>query len=191
MDKIALKGFCAARTWPITVNSTTVYSTGTMIPLSGAQNLTKEVSRSEYTIYADDAVYDSGSDYQYEDLTFTIAGLPLEIEAKLAGGTYSETEKTYVFKSADVAPEFAFAYAALRSDGQYRMFKHYCVRLMSVKVDHATKGEANEIAAYTLTFRSTQRAADGAVRIEKDSTDKTYTWLDTIDQIAETGGGEG
>lgn len=182
-EKKALKGFRAARLWPVTTNSAEAYETGTMIPLPSAQGLTKDVSRSEYTIYADDGVYDSGSDYQYEDLEFTIAELPLEVEAQISGGTYDQTEKTYVFKNTDTAPEYAFGYAALMSSGEYRMFKHYVVKLMSIKVDHATKGEGDNINAYALTFRATQRMADGAVRVTKDSEDKTYAWLSTIDQI--------
>ena len=181
--KIALKGFCGARVWPITANTATTYTTGEMVALDNAQNLTKDVTRGEYTIYADDSVYDTGSEYQYEDLTFTVAELPLEIEAELSGGTYNDEEKTYTFKSGDVAPEFAFGYAALMVSGEYRMFKHYCVKLTTVKVDHATKGDTNDIAAYNLTFRSTQRKADGAVRITKDSEDQSYTWLNTIDNI--------
>ncbi len=183
MSKIALKGFTAARIWPVTTNDAAVYATNTMIPLPSAQGLTKDVSRSEYTIYADDGVYDSGADFLYEDLEFTVAELPLEIESKLTGGTYAETEKTYLFKNSDIAPEFAFGYAARRVDGQYRMFKHYSMKLISIKVDHATISDSKDIQAYKLKFRATQRVADGAVRFTKDSSDGTYTWLNTIDQL--------
>lgn len=183
MSKLALKGFRAARLWPITTNDDTAYATGTVVALVGAQNLTKDVNRNEFTIYADDGVYASGSEFQYEDLAVTLAELPLEVEAKLSGGTYSEQDKTYLFKNTDTAPEFAFAYAAATIDGEYRMFKHYVVKLISVKVEHKTKGDDNDIQAYELTFRATQRQADGAVRITKDSTDKTYDWINTIDQV--------
>jgi phi13 family phage major tail protein len=188
MSKLALKGFRAARLWPITTNDDTTFATGTMIALSGAQNLAKDVSRSDYTIYADDGVYASGSDFQYEDLTITLAELPLEVESKLSGGTYNATDKTYLFKNTDAAPEFAFAYAAATIEGQYRMFKHYVVKLISVKVEHKTKGDDNDIQAYELTLRATQRQADGAVRITKDSEDGTYDWINTIDQLPVAGG---
>ena len=183
MAKIALKGFCGARLWPITANNATTYTPGVMISLLGAQGLTKDVSRSEYTIYADDGVYDSGADFQYEDLELTLAELPLDIEAKIAGGTYDETDKTYTFKNTDVAPEYALGYAARRVDGEYRMFKHYSVKLLSIKIDHTTIGDNKDVQAYKLTFRATQRNADGAVRIIKDSSDKTYTWLNTVDAL--------
>ena len=182
MSKAALKGFCAARLWPITTNDEETYATSTMVPLSGAQQLTKDTSRSEYTIYADDGVYDSGSDFQYEDLTFTVAELTPELEAKLSGGTYDDTKKIYTFKNTDSAPEFAFGYAALKLDGTYRMFKHYVVKLMSVKVDHASKGDSGDIQAYELTLRATQRKADGKIRDIMDSETTSYDWLNEIEQ---------
>lgn len=183
-DKIALKGFRAARMWPITTNSETTYATGTLTPLPGAQNLTKDDSRQEYYISADDGAYDSGSEYDYTDMEFTLAELSLTLQASLSGAAFSVQDSTYLFKNTTIAPEFAFAYAALRADGEYRMWKHYCCKLMSVKVDHASKGQnKGEIQPYRLRIRSMGRAADGAVEIVKDSTDKTYDWLNTIDQV--------
>jgi len=182
-EKKALKGFCAVRVWPITANTPYAYTTGAVILLPAAQSLTKDVTRGDYTIYADDSVYDTGSDYQNEELELTLAELTPELEAMLSGGDYDEETGEYTFKNTDIAPEFALGYAALRSDGKYRMFKHYAAKLISVKVDHATKGDSNDIAPYTLTFRNTQRNADGAIRVTKDSEDGTHTWLDTIDQI--------
>lgn len=182
MGKAALKGFCAARLWPITKNDAEAYSTGTMVPLPGAQQLTKDTSRSEYTIYADDGVYDSGSDFQYEDLTFTVAELTPELEAQLSGGTFDETTKVYTFKTRDTAPEFAFGYAALKLDGTYRMFKHYVVKLMSVKISHSSTGDSGDIQAYELAFRATQRQADGKVRDIMDSETEGYDWLGQIEQ---------
>ena len=54
---------------------------------------------------------------------------------------------------------------------------------MSVKVDHSTKGDTNDIAPYTLTLRNTQRVADGAISITQDSVEKNLTWLDTVDNL--------
>lgn len=183
MAKKALKGLNNVRVFPITANDKTTYTTGEKIDLPTAQGLTKDTTTGEYTIYADDGVYDAGADYQYEDLQLSLAELPIDIQAELTGGTYDEQTKTYTFKSVDVAPEYALGYAALMVSGEYRMFKHYCTKLMSVKVDHATKGDSNDIAPYTLTFRNTQRVADGAVSAVQDSTQKSTTWLDTIDNI--------
>lgn len=183
-DKIALKGFTAARLWPVTANTVDTYTTDTKISLVGAQNLTKDVTTLDYTIYGDDGVYAAGTDYQYEDLTFKVAELPLDVEAELQGCDYDENNKEYTFKNTDVAPEYAFGYAARRLDGEYRMFIHYAVKLMKVKVEHRPKSDGTDIQSYELTFRNTQRKADGAVRKVFESSDKTYTLLDTIDNIA-------
>lgn len=183
-DKIALKGFTAARLWPVTANTVDTYTTGTMIPLTGAQNLNKDVTTQDYTIYGDDGVYAAGTDYLYEDLTFKVAELPLEVEAKLQGCEYDDTTKEYTFKSTDVAPEYAFGYAARRLDGEYRMFIHYAVKLMKIKVEHKPKPDGTDIQSYELTFRNTQRKADGSVRHVFESSDKTYTLLDTVDNIS-------
>lgn len=182
MSKSALKGFCACRIFPITTNDATTYATGTKVALPAAQEMTKDVSRAEYTIYADDGVYDAGSDFQYEDLTVTLAELTSELESKLSGGTYDATADVYSFKNTDIAPEYALGYAALKSDGTYRQFMHYCAKLMSVKITHKTKGEGQDIQAYQLTFRTFARKSDGLVRDIKDGTDTTYTWLDTVKQ---------
>lgn len=182
MANNALKGACALRIFPVTTNDATTYATGTKIPLPGLQALTKEISNSEFTIYADDGVYDSGTDFQYETITITVAELTAEIEAKLTGGTYDATSKVYSFKNIDTAPEYAIGYAALKLDGKYRMFLHYSAKLMSVKIDHQTKGDGNDIQAYQLVFRGAQRKADGLIRDVKDGDDATYTWLDTVVQ---------
>lgn len=186
MANQALKGFRAARLWPITENTSDSYTTGAKIDLPGAQALTKEVSRSEFTIYADDGVYDSGSDFQYEDLTVTLAELTPELEAELSGGDYDEVDDSYTFKNTDVAPEFGFGYAAMKMDGTYRMFKHYVVKLLSIKIDHQTRGDGNDIQAYELTLRGVQRKADGKIRITQDSATSSYAWLDTIEQYPDT-----
>jgi phi13 family phage major tail protein len=147
-----------------------------------------------YTIYADDGIYHMGKDYQYEDLTFKVAELPLEVEAEIQGFTYDEVGKSYVAKDTDAAPEYAFGYAARQLDGQYRMFQHYAVRLMKIKVEHKPKPDGSDIQSYELTFRNTHRKADGAFRWVGVSTDNTYALLDIIENLPtappEGGGGE-
>lgn len=186
MANNALKGACALRIFPVTTNDATTYATGTKVPLPGLQSLTKEVSKSEFTIYADDGVYDSGSDFQYETITITLAEITPELESNMSGGTFDATSKVYSFKNTDVATEYAIGYAALKLDGKYRMFMHYSVKLMSIKIDHQTKGDGNDIQAYQLVFRGGQRKADGLIRDTKDGDDTTYTWLDTVDQYPGT-----
>lgn len=183
MAKKGLKGFCGARVWPLTANTDAAYTPGEMVRLPHAQNLTKEVTGEEYTLYADDTVYDAGIEFQYEELTFTVRELDLAVQAQLTGAEFDEQKKTYRFKDTDTAPEYAFGYAALQRDGNYHMFVHYAVKLMSVKVDHETRGQSSEGNSYELTFRGVARAIDGAIRDENVSDDKSMTWLDTIEKL--------
>lgn len=182
MSKAALKGLRAVRLFPITTNDLTTYATGTKKSLPGAQELTKDVSRGEYTIYADDETYDTGSNFQYEDLELTLAELTLELEAAISGGTYDDTTKTYTFHKDDSAPEYALGYAALKADVTFRQFMHYCAKMMSINVSHKTTGEGNDIQVYKIKFRCTPRKCDGKVRDVQDSATEAYTWLDTVKQ---------
>ena len=181
-----LKGFTGARIWKVDKNSTAEYALGPMIDLPGAQNLTKSVAGEEFTIRADDIIWDTGVEYSYEDLTFTIVQLTPELEALLSGGEFDEVNKIYHFKNIDAAPEFAFGYAALKANKTYRMYKHFAMRLQSIALDHATRGASTDAQAYQLTFRNTQRNVDGMVRDTKDSDGASYTWLNTIDPISAT-----
>jgi phi13 family phage major tail protein len=189
-DKIALNGFRAARFWPITANDATAYATGTMQSFIGARNLTKDENGTEYTIPGDDDIYDSGTEFNYFDMEFEVNELPLSIAAALRGATYTEATKTYLFNKDDKAIEFAFGYAAPMLSGEFRMWKHYCCKLMSVKVDLQTKTPDNrEVSTYKLQIRALGRKANGDVELVQDSSDKTYDWLNTIDQLPVEGGG--
>lgn len=189
IEKKALKGFCGARLWEVKENTAASYVVGKQFPLPHGQSLTKDTTKEEYTVYADDGIYDTGTEYKYEDLTVGLAELPPDVEAKLQGSKYNEETGVYTFATTDVAPEYALGYAAKQLSGKYRMFVHYDVKLMSVKVDHNSRGSNNDIQPYTLTFRNMQRNKDGAVRDQKDSEDKTYTWLETaLEEFEEQSG---
>lgn len=179
VEKKALKGFCGLHLWPVIVNTKDDYVVGEAIEGLEGQSLGKETVSEEYTIYANDDVYDTGKDYKYEDLTLGLAELPLDIEQKLQGCKFDAETKVYSFSDSDRAPDYALGYAAKQLSNNYRMFIHYNVKLMSVKVEHNTKGEKTDIAPYTLTLRNLKRKKDGVYRDEHDGTDKTYDWLDT------------
>jgi phi13 family phage major tail protein len=187
--KKALKGLREINLFPIVANTSTAYSVGEKLNLIGAQQLSKDDQVEEYVVYADDDVYDSGTEYKYTDLTLTLAELDLAHEAQLTGGLYESSSGIYSARTTYEAPEYALAYAALFKGG-YRLFRHYVVKLMSVKVDHSTKGENNEIAPYTLTFRIFARKIDGNHKDIKDVTLSTgFTWIQTIEAQPVSGGG--
>jgi len=183
-----LKGLTGARIWSVVENTKDAYVVGAMIPLPGAQELSKEVQRDEFTIYADDGVWDSGTEYKYEDLTFKIVEIPLELEAKLSGGEYDPTTKIFTSRTTDTAPDYAFGCAALMADGEYRMYVYPFCKLMAIKVDHVTRGENAGATAYSLTLRNTQINKDNQGRFVRDSTDGTYDWLDNPDVLGQSTG---
>ncbi len=188
-EKKALKGLKAGSLFPVVSNTDEAYSVGEKVRLRALQSLTKADEKEEFIIYADDETYDSGSDYKYTNIDVSVAELDPSIEAQLTGGSFDETENVYSAKSTDVAPEFALAYAALMASGGYRMFIHPVVKLMSITVDHSTKGDSNEIAGYTLGFRSMARKIDNVYRDQKDvAKDEPLTWIDEVDSLPATGG---
>ena len=189
-DKIGLSGFQSARSWPITTDDKTTYATGTMTEFVGARNLTKDESRSEYTIPGDNIIYATGSEYDYEDFEFEVNELSLQQQAFMKGATYSEATKEYIGTKTDQANPFAYAYAAPMIDGGFRMWKHYNCKVLKIKVDHATTEPGKkDVQTYKVTIRSTYRAADLRSVFIKDAPD--LTWLNTIDQLPEEPEGGG
>jgi len=190
--KKALKGLREINLFPIVTNTVESYSVGELLPLPGAQQLTKDDQREEYNIPADDDVYDAGSDYKYTDIAITVAELDLETESKLTGGLYESETGIFQARNIDTAPEYALAYAAMFKGG-YRLFRHPVAKLMSVKVDHNTKGESNEIAPYILNLRTFHRKIDGVHREVKDTElGEGFGWIQAIDSLPVVpGGGEG
>lgn len=184
-----LRGFCAARFWPVTENTKTSYQTAAMVEFSGARKLTKKVNRTPYTIPGDDGDWATGSRYNYEELTFEVNELPLMVKAQLNGGNYDSETQTYHVHKDEKPILVAFGYAGLMESGNYFMAKHFACKLMEVQIDHTTDEESKtDVDRYILTLRNTFRKADGQPRDERESTDGTFDWLNSIDQIPVEGG---
>ena len=184
-EKIALIGLSRVRTWKVTQNDTDGFTLGEMMLLPNAQTLSKTQNSQDMTIRADDGIYYRGSTYDTTDLELVVADLSQEERAFLEGGTYDETTETYTKNANDVAPELAFGFAALRIDGGYRLYQYYAGRVTKINVSHATKGQNNDVAAYTISLSMTQRNADGAIYREHDikKADLDFTWLDEVDTL--------
>lgn len=171
MDKVkkALRGLKACSLFPVTANTTTAYAVGDPFELPAIQSLSKADTAEEYTIPADDVVYDTGTEFQHTDIEAGFAEMSNEQLATITGGKYDEVTEEYTAANLDEAPEMAMAYAALQLGGGHRCFKHPVVKLMRVTVSHTTKGQGGtEIAPYTLSFRVTPRKFDGVYRLQRD-----------------------
>lgn len=189
-EKKALKGLKGSALFPVSVNTESAYQAGEKLKVPSAQALSKTDEKEDYEIFADDDTYDAGSDYKYTTLDLTVAELDTSLEAQISGGTFDDQDGVYKAKSTDIAPEYALVYAALMTGGGYRMFRHPVVKLMSIAVEHTTKGDSNDIAAYTLSFRAMARKIDSVYREQKDATKgEELTWLDSVPSLPPAGGG--
>jgi phi13 family phage major tail protein len=177
-----LKGLRRLKLFPITANTSSAYTVGTAVVLDGAQSLALDPDVSEWKVYADDRIYDSGSDWNGMKLTLQIAELPLEMYPQFEGGTFDSTSKEYTYSADDVAPELGLSFAAATSDGKFRMVKLLALRTTKVKADFKSKGDGGDSASpVTIEAIVTTRALDNAAKIMKDTTtDADLTWLDTL-----------
>ena len=193
-EKKALKGFADLRFFPIDKNDAENYKVGTKVTLSGAQSCTATDTRNDYSIPADDMVYDEGSDYQSTELQITMVEMQLEHLAKLAGAKYDSSKKVLTESSLDVAPDVALGFSGLLISGGKRLFLYTCAKLTNYKVDMNTKGNDNGVRPVTLTFKCRGRACDGAVRQLMDAAAvpggaPDISWLDNVAVVPAAPGG--
>jgi phi13 family phage major tail protein len=177
----ALKGFKRLSVFPITTNTASTYTPGAKVAITGAQSFTANPETSEWKIYADDGIYDSGSDWLGLKFTLTLAECPLDLRQYFEGGEYTAGTGVYIFKSDDQAPEIGLSFAALLSDGSWNMVRMFSAKCSSVKMDFKSKGEGNDITPVTIEGTVMNRKTDNAVKEEKIAALSTdLTWLDTL-----------
>ena len=184
MSKKYLKGFSGFGFHEVENNTQDKYSVkGERVKIPSAKSCSPSDNRTDFKIYADDGVWDSGSELTDTTNEITFTELDLETLAKLTGATVNE-DGSIDESSLDVAPELALTYRALRADGGYRLYKYYSAKVTKVTVNHTTKGENNDAQSYTVTFSCTPRKCDNKIRSTKDiDKDAPQDWLDTIDSV--------
>lgn len=179
--KKAAKGFKIRGIFPVTKNDATGYTVGAKIAVSGAQTFTKSPEVSEWKIPADDGIYDSGSDWNGEKATLTLAECPLNLKKYFEGGEYDEASGVYTYKSISQAPEIAMTFQVLQSDGTWLMVQLFSMKATSMKADYKTKGESGDISPVTIEFLVQNRVKDNDVKKEKEAAiESDLTWLDTV-----------
>lgn len=175
-----LKGFANLGFFVVLANTVQAYSCSTdRTKLLGAKSCSPTDNRTEFSINADDSVYDSGSDWTDTTLVITVLESELSILSQLTGAEFDTSLQEGVF---DEPNEVALTFSALRRDGGYRLYRYYSCKLMSYKVSHTTKGDNNDAQSYELTFKATPRAIDGIIRDTKD-VDKgaALTWIASME----------
>lgn len=184
MGKQYIKGFSGLRYWPVDKNDETGYTTGEMTAIPGAQSATMERQAEDYSILADDQIWDSGADFTGETMEITVIELGLSLMAALDGADYDEETKVYSWGPGKAAPEIALGFRALKADGTYRMVKYYSCTVTSIAAEYATKGSNTEGTPYVLTVAAKTRIQDGKLYTIKDGeTAGDSVWLDTIDSL--------
>ena len=175
-----LRGFANLGYIVLLANSGSAYAgESTYHAIPGAVSCSPSNKKSDFEIYADDGVWDSGAEWNGSELVITILETELEAIAALTGATYSNgvlEEGTL-----DEAPEVALTFSALRADNGYRLFRYYVCKCTDYRVTHATKGQNKDAQTYELTFKVLPRKLDQKIRGTKDVAAGTaLTWLRSL-----------
>lgn len=184
MAKKGIMGLSGLGFFPVTTNTASAYAVGTKVPVPYVVSGSVDRKTEDYSLPADDGIYDAGSIFDSESLEFVVQELPLELMSKLDGATYDSTKKEYTWGPDAIAPEIAPVFRALCRDGTYRMIKYYSAKVTSIKTDYKTKADNKDGSRYTIGMAAATRAADGKLYVAKDTTAAgDLTWLDTMDAI--------
>lgn len=184
MAKKGIKGFSALRTFPVTTDTVSAYAVGSKTDLPSAVSASMDRKTEDFTLYADDGIYDSGAEFAGETIEVVLQELSLDLMAELDGADYDEETGVYSWGPGAIAPQRALAFRALKRDGTYRMIKYLSTRVTSIKTEFKTTGENKDGSRYTITFAAATRMVDNKLVDIKDSvTTADLTWLDTIDTI--------
>lgn len=184
MGKKYLKGFANFGYALLSANTTSAYKAGTIKKFEGAKTCTPTDNRTEYSIPADDSVWDSGSEWTDTTNEIEVVESDLEKIADLTGAKINEEKDELEEGPLDSAPEVALTYSALRADGGYRLYRYYCAKCTNISVSHTTKGDTNDAQTYKLTFKCTPRKVDNRIRGTKDvAAGDDMSYLDNIPSV--------
>lgn len=177
----AIKGFSTCSVFPVNTNTALSYVVGDKLSVPGARSFVLDPIVSEYKQYADDVIYNQGSDVSGYNYTFEIAEITPAIEAFFEGGTLDAVTGEYTFKTTDDQPEFAMSFKCLQADGDYKMVKLFNLKAQALSFNAKTKDETTELQSVTVKGIVSERLIDNALKTQKVSTSEAdYTWLDTI-----------
>lgn len=188
MDKKYLKGFSNFGYLPVTKNDDTGYAVDNSKyeSVPGGQSCSPSDNKTDFSIPADNIVWDSGAEWTDSTLEVTLVETELSLIAEMTGATINEEKDTIEEGVLDEAPELALTFAALRRDGGYRLYRYYSCRCTGMSVSHTTKGENNDAQAYTLTFKCMPRVQDGKIRATKDvAKNNNLDWLKSFETTAD------
>jgi len=186
MSKKALRGFANLGVIPVEEDTTTSYKvTAAVEKLIGAQTCAPTDNKEDFTIPADDGIYDSGAEWTSTTLVITVVEAVLKQLALMSGAEFDDDTDLMEEGVLDAPAELALTFSALRRDGGYRLYRYYMVKLNSYSVTHNTKGQdSGDAQSYELTFEATPRKVDGNIRGTLDiAKGESMDWLDEIPDV--------
>lgn len=180
MNKKYLKGFANLGFFPIITNTSAAYACETeRTLLEGASSCTPTDNKTDFSIPADDGIWDSGSDWTDTTLVITVVEAELATLAQLTGADFDTELKEGTFNE---PIEVALTFSALRRDGGYRLYRYFCCKCTGFKITHNTKGTDNNAQTYELTFKCTPREKDHLIRATKDvDSGTTLTYITSME----------
>lgn len=132
-----LKGFANLGFFEVLTNTLSAYACGTdRATLIGASSCSPTDNKTDFSIPADDGIYDSGSDWTDTTLVITVLEADLANLAQLIGAEFDTELKEGTF---DEPNEVALTFSALRRDGGYRLYRYFCCKCTGYKVTHNTR----------------------------------------------------
>lgn len=179
-SKKYLKGFSDLGYRPVTKNDGTGYVVDDekYKDVPGAVSCSPTDNKEDFEIFADDGIWDSGSEWKSTDLEITVTEAELETMADIIGAEFDPENLEMEEGTFDNAPEIALSFRALRRDGGYRLYRYFSARCTGYSVSHQTKGQDNNSQNYTFRFRCTERKTDGKIRATKDvSKTDDMSWI--------------
>jgi len=164
IKKQAISGVKGLMAYPVMVDTEEEYKVGTGYKLPTVQEVSADADLAENTIHADDAVYFKAREERGATLTFTLAELPLELQAQVEGGSYDDILKKYTFPLGTPKPTLAFRNISHFVDNSgYRVEYAAVCDVLSVEYsgNKTTRGDNVEITPVNLIVYSKPRKVDG------------------------------
>ena len=91
MGKKYLRGFANCGYAQVEEDTVTAYKVGEVTKLAGAKSCAPTDNKTEYTIYADDEIYDNGSEWKDSTLVITLQEADAKDIASLTGAAFDES----------------------------------------------------------------------------------------------------
>lgn len=139
------------------------------------------VNTTQATLYADDGVDETVSEFVDGELTLGTNDLSAEAVAKILG-LEPDSKGVLVSNADDMPPYVAVGFRAKRPDGTFKFVWLYKVKFNIPSESYKTKGESIEFTTPEITAKIIART-DGAWKadwIGKDDAEPGSTWFDKV-----------